>query len=270
MTSDQDRRSPRPQRADREISIPHRARGASRRDLLGFAATTALLCAMGLRTAHAQPAGRFFLTQAEETILRAAVDRILPRDEWPSASEAGVVDFLDFQLATSWGQGRGLFRQGPHEEGEETQGYQLPHTPAELYREALAAFAQEPSLANFTSAGPEQQDDMLRRIEKGEVRLGSVPGQAFFRMLRQNTLEGYLSDPIHNGNRDLAGWRMLGFPGAHAYYLSEVDRFDMEYRRAPSGVAARGGREPVPFLRRPAAARATDDAARQGVQGGRP
>jgi hypothetical protein len=58
-------------------------------------------------------------------------------------------------------------------------------------------------------------------------------------MLRQNTIEGYFADPAYNGNRDYAGWNMLGFPGADAYYLTEVDRYNMAYWRAPSGIAHR-------------------------------
>lgn len=237
------------------VDMPHRRSGRhdpggiSRRQLVGVAVISTIASMGGLRPAFAQQTGRFFLTPGEERILSAAVDRILPRDEWPSATEAGVIDFLDFQLATEWGKGERLFRQGPFAEGTPTQGYQLPFTPAELYREALGAFGGDESASHFVEAGPQQQDEFLRRLEKGETRLGRVPGDTFFRMLRQNTLEGYFSDPIHNGNRGLVGWHMIGFPGAHAYYLTEVDRFDMEYRRAPTGIAYHAGREPPPLVR---------------------
>lgn len=239
-----------------EIDLPPPGPGSARptrRTALAFGiGALALALPIGLPVRAGAAAGRFYLSAAEEAVLTAAVDRLLPRDDWPSASEAGVVDFLDYQLATAWGQGEGLFRQGPHAIGTETQGYQLPHTPAELYREGLAAFAAQPELAGFAQSGPEAQDALLRQLEKDEIRLGAIPGSTFFRTLRGDTLAGYFSDPIHNGNRDLVGWRMLGFPGAHAYYLTEVDRFDLDYRRPPSGVAWRpGAGEPAP-LRRPA------------------
>jgi hypothetical protein len=51
---------------------------------------------------------RFFLTDAEAVFLAAACDRLIPADDYPSASEAGVVDFIDLQLATGWGEGEGL------------------------------------------------------------------------------------------------------------------------------------------------------------------
>lgn len=217
----------------------------SRREWLGFAGVAALVYAAGLRPAAGQQAKRLFLRPAEEQWLAAAVDRILPRDEWPSATEAGVLDYLDFQLATDWGGGQGLYRQGPHRLGTESQGYQLPYTPAELYRNVLASLAKEPEFAGFATASASAQDEALTRLQKGDVMLGDVPGRVFFDILRRDTIEGYLSDPIHHGNRDLIGWRMLGFPGAHAYYLTEVDRFDLDYRREPSGVAARPSAAPT-------------------------
>jgi gluconate 2-dehydrogenase gamma chain len=213
-------------------------RGLTRRSVMAAALAAAY---PGWAFAQGAPAPAqsafFYLTEREVRILTAAVDRIIPRDWWPSASEAGVVDFLDYQLATAWGQGERLFRQGPHHAGTPQQGYQLPHTPAELYRAALAA----PSWDAFVTNSTADQDRTLTALEKGEMTLGDIPGAAFFTALRQNTIEGYFCDPIHNGNRGLAGWRMLGFPGANAYYLTEVDRFELDYARPPSGVAWRPG-----------------------------
>jgi hypothetical protein len=196
---------------------------------------------------------RFFLTQAEERILTALVDRILPRDEWPSASDAGVVTYFDVQLATAWGDGEGLFRKGPFAEGKATQGYQLPYTPAEFYRRALG----HETLAGFADLGADAQDALLTRLQKGEAALGDIAGGTFFTQLRQHTMEGYFTDPIHGGNRDLVGWRMIGFPGAHAYYLTEVDRFDLPYRRPPSGVGHRPAhaRPPSATMSAPASVR---------------
>ena len=180
---------------------------------------------------------RHFLTEAEWRTLTAVVDRIIPKDHWPSASEAGVVDFIDFQLATTWGTGSGLFLKGPHAKGSASQGYQLAHTPAELYRMALA----DPAVANFATLEPAAQDALLTRLEKNEQPLGDIPGGVFFTQLRQSVIEGYFSDPIHNGNHGMAGWRMIGFPGAHAYYLTEIDRFEFDYARPPSGIGYRPG-----------------------------
>jgi len=39
-------------------------------------------------------------------------------------------------------------------------------------------------------------------------------GQAFFDLLLQTPIEGFFSDPIYGGNRDMIGWKLIGFPGA--------------------------------------------------------
>jgi gluconate 2-dehydrogenase gamma chain len=233
------------------FGAPEHLGAGVRLDRRGVIAGAAVLAASGLGlpvavlAQDARRPPRFFLIPEEERALTAMVDRILPADGWPSASEAGVVDYIDFQLATAWGQGEGLFRQGPHQGGTAQQGYQLPHTPAELYRAALG----DPALRALAEAPAAAVDAMLTRLQKNEHRPGDVPGGAFFTYLRQNTLEGYFADPVHNGNAGLAGWRMIGFPGAHAYYLTEVDRFELDYRRPPSGIGHRPGLGEPPPLR---------------------
>jgi hypothetical protein len=226
--------------------------GPSRRALLLAGIAPALLGATSLpgRTQGVAHPGRrvladmprLFLTDAEATLLTAMVDRIIPRDEWPSASDVGVVNFFDVQLAADWGRGQGLYRQGPYLPGKPSQGYQLSYTPSELYRRALA----HPALASFGSLDAAAQDALLTQLEKDEIALDDIPGRTFFVQFRQNTLEGYFTDEIHGGNRDLVGWQMLGFPGAHAYYLTEIDRFDLHYRRPSTGIRHR------PALARPA------------------
>ncbi len=44
----------------------------------------------------------------------------------------------------------------------------------------------------------------------------------FFAFLVENTKAGYLSDPIHGGNKDMGSWKMIGFPGARADFLDWV------------------------------------------------
>src|ERR1700710_2013138 len=80
-----------------------------------------------------------FLNPQERRTLSVLVDRIIPADELgPGATDVGVVIFLDRQLAGAWGAGAQLYRSGPFAAGLPQQGYQLPLTPAELFREGLA------------------------------------------------------------------------------------------------------------------------------------
>src|SRR4051794_6201672 len=91
--------------------------------------------------AAAPPAGEplRWLTSHEAATLEAVVDTLIPKDEvGPGGVEAGIVTFIDRELAAGYGRGARMYLQGPFAEGAATQGYQLPLAPAELYRVGLA------------------------------------------------------------------------------------------------------------------------------------
>lgn len=47
-----------------------------------------------------------FLEEPERGFLEAAVNRLIPPDErWPGAVEAGVLNYIDLQMAGDWGKG---------------------------------------------------------------------------------------------------------------------------------------------------------------------
>jgi gluconate 2-dehydrogenase gamma chain len=108
--------------------------------------------------------------------------------------------------------------QGPWDKGLPTQGYQSRMTPAAMYRAAIKAIDEatnKASNATFAKLSADDQDAFLKKLEKDDVQLsGGVGAKAFFDMLLQNVLEGYWSDPIYGGNKDMAGWKLIGFPGA--------------------------------------------------------
>ena len=43
-------------------------------------------------------------------------------------------------------------------------------------------------------------------------------GGGFFDMLLNDTYEGMFADPLYGGNRDFAGWKLVGYPGAQRSY----------------------------------------------------
>lgn len=186
----------------------------------------------------AKPAARVFLTDREAAWLQAAVDRLIPADSTgPGALEAGVLDYIDRQLAGAWGAGERLYRSGPWQAGEASQGYQLPFTPAELFRNALRALDGEAPLA---SLAPADQDTALKALESGDRDLGGVPAKVFFQSLLELTIEGYFCDPVYGGNKDMRSWEMIGFPGAYADYYDLVDRHNIELRRRPMSLGEDG------------------------------
>jgi gluconate 2-dehydrogenase alpha chain/gluconate 2-dehydrogenase gamma chain len=176
-----------------------------------------------------------FLTGAEARFLAALADVLIPEDDFPSASQAGVVDFIDLQLAGPYGKGAGLYLQGPFREGTPRQGYQAQHAPAVLIRRGIAQIeAEGPALVDLDEAG---RADFVQRLSEGEgFPEGEVRLPMLFEELWSLVKEGYFADPIYGGNKDYAGWRMVGFPGAHAYYTDFVDK-NAPYPAPPRGIA---------------------------------
>jgi gluconate 2-dehydrogenase gamma chain len=193
-------------------------------------------------TGAAQRAYTFFNGE-EAAFVEAAVARLIPADALgPGALEAGVPFYIDRQLAGAWGAGGGLYRAGPWRRGTPQQGYQLPFTPAELFRNALRALNQElarTEAGSFGRMGPEEQDRFLRRLEDEEQArdLGGVPSNIFFESLLELTVEGFFADPVYGGNRDMVGWRLVGFPGAYANYYELVDQHGIAFDRPPMSLA---------------------------------
>ncbi|MFA7506084.1 MAG: gluconate 2-dehydrogenase subunit 3 family protein [Burkholderiaceae bacterium] len=224
------------------------------------AAVPALAANNRQRVAAGESPQYFYLTLPEAAFLTAFVDELIPADDYPSASEAGVIEFIDLQLATGYGAGERLYLDGPHETGTESQGYQLGLTPARLYREGIRGIDDSLDGASFATLSPPARQELIAALEAGERDAGEVPGKRFFTEVRQNTIEGYFADPVYTGNRDAVGWKMIGFPGAHAYYLTEVDRHNMAYERQPAGIAYRAGPgSPAPLSVLMARKRARED-----------
>ena len=180
-----------------------------------------------------------FFNAKEVEFIEAACERLIPADETgPGALDAWVPNYLDKQLGGAWGAGERLYRSGPWQKGKPTQGYQLPFTPAELFHTALRAIDNELSAqqTSFARLAPEQQDAYLKGLEAGGKDLDGVPSDAFFTMLLQMTIEGYFSDPVYGGNRDMVAWKMIGFPGAYANYYEAIDHYGVKFERAPMSI----------------------------------
>jgi gluconate 2-dehydrogenase gamma chain len=155
-----------------------------------------------------------FFDESEALIVAAAASRIFPTDDsGPGAREAGVAIYIDRQLAGPYGRDRYRYTQGPFEDAPPEFGYQGKAAPREIYREGLK------NLKGFDRLAPEEQDARLQQIEPSR----------FFSLLRQHTIEGMFSDPIHGGNADMIGWQLIGFPGPR---MSNYDDIEKHYGEA--------------------------------------
>ncbi len=182
-----------------------------------------------------------FFTARDGEFITAAVDRLIPPDRWPGAAQAGVPVYIDRQLAGDYGAGARTYLQGPIAPGTPQQGYQLGLTPAQLYRESLDGIHAELKGRAFGQRSADAQDEFLRALEAGERTLGSINSAIFFETLLANTIEGFFADPMYGGNRNMVGWRMIGFPGAYAAYVNVVAQHGIDYDRPPISIASGGG-----------------------------
>ncbi len=194
--------------------------------------------------AAAAPPAYVFLNPAEARFVEAAVERLIPGDETgPGALDAAVPVFIDRQLAGAWGHGEKLYRSGPFHDGTPSQGYQLPYTPAELFRRGARGLAQDLSRRGqpaFEQLAPQDRDRTLTALQNGEHDLDGVPSKVFFDTLWELTVEGFFSDPAYGGNRDMVGWRLIGFPGAYANYHALVDQPNLAFTGPPLSMGMEG------------------------------
>lgn len=131
------------------------------------------------------------LSDRQVAVLRAAVDRIIPPDDFPGGWAGGVGDYLFRQFERDLRGTLDIYARGLDA----------------LDAEAQAAYGQR-----FDELNSETQDVLLSQIELGGVQTTwPVDAAVFFRMLVEHSIEGYYSDPGNGGNHDGIAWKMIGF-----------------------------------------------------------
>jgi gluconate 2-dehydrogenase gamma chain len=169
----------------------------SRRDwILAAACWTEALRAQG-----AKPERFTWFDAATAAEIRAIAAQIIPDDETPGAERAGVIWFIDSALAGYDKDKRELYRRGL----------------AETQSRRAGMFPGSSSIAGLRT---DEQIALLRAIEKTE----------FFQQVRQHTVLGFFGHPMHGGNRDMAGWKLIGiehkmrYEQPFGYYDAEAGR----------------------------------------------
>lgn len=182
-----------------------------------------------------------FFTAAEAEAIGALADVLIPEDELsPGGKNVGVPTYLDTQLAGAFGAASDLYMQPPFMNGTPEQGPQSPLTPRQLYRNALAALARYCTGTyagkHFAELPGAEQVKLVTAMETGSLILPGANSKAFFQLLWQNTREGFYADPVYGGNRGMAGWKMVGFPGARYDYRDWISRHNEPYPHPPVGL----------------------------------
>jgi len=178
----------------------------------------------------------------EHAFFAAAADTIIPADELsPSGSECGVATFIDRQLAGAYGTGARLYRDGPFPKGKPELGYQLALTPREFFRAGVAAanaWTRKTYGKDFDRLSAPERETALKTMEEGKAQFPGFTSTMFFNALLQISMEGFFADPIYGGNRHLASWKMIGYPGLPATYREEIRTyFGKKYDKPPHSIA---------------------------------
>lgn len=146
------------------------------------------------------------LTPAQARNVEAIAAQIIPTDELPGAREAGVVYFIDQALKTFASDTLAVYQKGL----------------AELN---VATSAKYPGVKQFAVASVEQQHVLLEELTNGTQPV-ATPGRRrpqagassdFFQVIWQHTVFGFLVDPSGGGNRDYAGWKVIGRDPEHSF-----------------------------------------------------
>ena len=182
-----------------------------------------------------------FFDAHQRATVAAAMARIIPTDDLPGAREADTIEFLDRYLsgidyiyAKPDGSGFETLT-GRHAEAWQSRIDILRRKYVEgvkdLDRRSQARFG-----AAFVALKPDQQDEILRDVERGEEEPATTLSPAyaiggptssepalqqtsteveldFFPLLVAHTRQGFYGDPIYGGNKDRVGWQVIGFPG---------------------------------------------------------
>ena len=182
------------------------------------------------------------LTATEHAFIVAAADTLIPADELsPSGSACGVATFIDRQLAGAYGMGARLYRQGPFPKAKPELGYQLALNPREFCRAGIESanyWARQTYGKDFDRLSERDRQSALQAMEADKAQFPGLSSRMFFDALLQITMEGFFADPIYGGNRDMAGWKMVGYPGLPATYREEITKyFGKTYDKPPRSIA---------------------------------
>ena len=157
--------------------------------------------------------GAFFNDENSRTI-KAFAERLMPGAPGkPGATDADVLNYIDLALAGAYNDQQDFYRRGL----------------TQLDAHCKAAHGKA-----FRSLPAAQQDEVIAALEHGKAPEFVWPtAQAFFNTVRTHTMEGMFADPVYGGNRDFAGWRLVGFPGAQMQFTAEDMQSKEAFTREP-------------------------------------
>jgi gluconate 2-dehydrogenase gamma chain len=155
-----------------------------------------------------------FLNDDNAATIAAFAERLMPGAPGkPGARDAGVLNYIDLALAGAYSDQQDFYRRG---------------------LAALDAYCRKTFNQLFVKLSAAQQDEVITALEQGKASEFTYPtAQAFFNAVRTHTMEGMFADPIYGGNKDFAGWKLVGFPGAQPFFTAADMQSKQAFNRAP-------------------------------------
>jgi len=157
--------------------------------------------------------GAFFNSEDAATVA-AFTERLMPGAPGkPGAHDADALNYIDLQY---------FYRRG---------------------LASLDAYCRKTHKEPFRRLSAAQQDEVIAALEQGKASEFSWPSAAaFFNTVRTHTMEGMFADPIYGGNKDFAGWRLVGFPGGQMEFTAADMQSSEPFTRLPIvGLQAKAG-----------------------------
>ena len=155
-----------------------------------------------------------FLNRDDAATVAAFTERLMPGAPGkPGARDAGVLNYIDLALAGAYADLQDFYRRG---------------------LASLDGYCRNTHNASFVRLDPARQDAVIAALEEGKATGFTWPtAQEFFNTLRTHTMEGMFADPLYGGNKDFAGWRLVGFPGAQPIFTRTDMQSKQAFTRAP-------------------------------------
>jgi gluconate 2-dehydrogenase gamma chain len=174
--------------------------------------------------------------------LESIVGTLIPTDSnGPGAKEAGVIYFIDRQLASDYGKNANMYNKGPfvmpglkgpitvdgitYTAGSVNSApyanthYQYGMLVRDFWRyglEAFEAYCNSAYGGNFESLSASNQAQALADLANNKpTSFNNILPADFFQEVFFMTWAGFLMDPLYGGNQGMVGWQLTGFNGVN-------------------------------------------------------
>jgi gluconate 2-dehydrogenase gamma chain len=184
------------------------------------------------------------LSTTEQSLLAAIAETLIPNDgNGPDAAAAGVIYFIDRQLAGDYGKSAHMYMEGPfvppNQVGSITVGgvtysggstlvsvesgmqYQYHNNFREFFRYGLDAFETYSNSAyggDFETLSSADQTAALTDLYNNKPTASAfndITPSDFFYEVFVMVWSGYFMDPVYGGNKGMASWVFSGFNGTN-------------------------------------------------------